>query len=668
VKTIKSGGSKQSMPKVRRPTPGSREADRQGGTKSRAGKAQPRRSIYIILIGLFVATSAVYAQTVWFGFTDFDDPAYVTANDHIRTGLSTENLVWAFRIDKITGNWHPLTWVSLMMDASLFQGWAGGYHLVNLGLHIANALLLFAILTSTTGLFWRAGLVAALFALHPQHVESVAWISERKDVLSTLFLMLTILAYVWYTRGPGIKRYAVVLIAFAMGLMAKAMLVSVPLLLLLLDWWPLGRLSLATGDRIGFPHSPLRTLLIEKLPLAALAVASGFVTKMAQDAGGTVTSSDVIPLASRAGNAVMSYGIYIAKTFWPTRLACYYPHPLAWPVWETAFLLTALTLATLSALRLFRTLPCLIVGWLWYGISLVPVIGLVQVGLQARADRYSYVPLIGIFIIVAYGIPELLLNPGKGSPARRKAISVCAVAALAALGIASYRQAGYWKDSVSLYSHALAVTRDNWFAHNGMGVTLRQEAQSLADSGNTQGAVGKYRAALGHFREVIRILPQYADAHNSLATCLTALGNHDEALAELRKTISIEPRHVLARSNLGNALYRRGNVEEAMEHYRQAILLDPNSAGAHYNLGIALTGQNRLNEAETEFRTVLMLQPEPYFAYWTRNKLAILLQLQGNRAEAIRLLEQAVRISDATGVDAISGAARKNLVLFHGIP
>jgi protein O-mannosyl-transferase len=544
MKAAKSGRIKQSGPNTRLPKPGSSEADRYEGTKNEGCISRPWRSIYIILIGLSVATGAVYVQTAWFGFTGFDDPAYVAGNAHVRNGLSCENLQWAFTIDKITGNWHPLTWISLMVDASLFQGWAGGYHLVNLGLHIANTLLLFTILAGTTGLFWRAGLVAALFALHPQHVESVAWISERKDVLSTLFLMLTILAYCWYVRRPEIKRYAVVLIAFAFGLMAKAMLVSVPFLLLLLDWWPLGRLPLATGGRSGSPNPGWRALLIEKVPLALLAVGSGFITKIAQEAGGTVTPSDVIPLASRAGNAVMSYGIYILKTFWPTRLACYYPHPLASPLQETALHLTALALATLLVLRLSRTLPCLTVGWLWYGISLVPVIGLVQVGLQARADRYSYVPLIGIFIIVAYGAPEVLLGSGKENPARRRAFSVCAAAALAAFGIASYRQTGYWKDSVSLYSHALTAVEDNWFAHNGMGMILRQEAQSLADSGDTQLALGKYRKALWHFREVIRILPQYADAHNSLATCLTALGDHEEALAELRKTISLEPRHV----------------------------------------------------------------------------------------------------------------------------
>jgi len=624
-----------------------------------------KRNLAIIALGLAIATSIVYARVGQFGFTDFDDPAYVTENRHILTGITGDNVAWAFRADAVTGNWHPVTWLSLMLDASLFRNWAGGYHLVNLGLHVGNTLLLFAFLVVTTGLIWRAGFVAALFALHPLHVESIAWISERKDVLSALFLMLTLLAYARYARKPDLKRYAAVLVAFAAGLMAKPMLVSTPFLLLLLDWWPLQRVRGAAEDRSPFPRFAVKRLLLEKLPLAALAAASGIVTIVAQGAGGTVTSLEVVPFAGRVGNAIMSYGFYVAKTFLPTGLACYYPHPFLWPWWKPALVLTALVVTTVWVLMYARALPYLAVGWTWYLVSLVPVIGLVQVGLQAHADRYSYIPLIGIFIVASYGIPHLLLDRGMRTSIRVCVVSCCGAVLLAALAVASSSQASTWKDSGSLYARALGATQENWFAHNGMGVMLRREAERLADSGDRHAAEDKYREAMRHFQETIRLLPRYADAHNSLAVCLSALGSHDEALAALRKAISLEPRHARAQNNLGNELLRKGLAADAIEHYREALRIAPDSAGTHYNLGMALTAGKQLAEAEVEYRRTLSLSPEPYFAYWARNKLAVLLEVTGRHAEAISVLEEAVRINDAHGVDKASDAARKNLNLFR---
>jgi len=287
------------------------------------------------------------------------------------------------------------------------------------------------------------------------------------------------------------------------------------------------------------------------------------------------------------------------------------------------------------------------------------------VGLQARADRYSYIPLIGIFIVACYGIPHLLLDRGKRNSIRVCMVSSCGMVLLAALGVASNRQASTWKDSVSLYSRALAATHESWFAHNGMGVMLRREAERLADSGDTRAAADTYREAMQHFQETIRLLPQYADAHNSLAVCLSALGSHNEALAELLKAISLEPRHSRAQNNLGNELLRRGQAADAIEHYREAIRIDPDSAGTHYNLGMALTARKQLAEAEAEYRRALSLSPEPYFAYWARNKLAVLLEVTGRHAEAISVLEEAVRINDANGIDKASDAARKNLDLFR---
>jgi protein O-mannosyl-transferase len=619
------------------------------------------------MLSIVLATVAVYAQVAWFGFTNFDDPAYVTENVHVQSGLTAANLRWAFGLDRTTGNWHPLTWISLMMDASLFHASAAGCHVVNLALHVASSLLLFAILAGTTGQLWPAGFVAALFALHPQHVESVAWISERKDVLSTLFLMLTLLAYVRYARRPKAARYAVVLAAFALGLMAKPMLVTVPLLLLLLDWWPLQRLAPGSSGAGRFPQRRIGSLLLEKLPLAVLAAGSCAVTKMAQSSGGTVASSDVIPLGSRAMNVVMSYGIYAAKAIWPSGLACYYPHPGTWPLWETASVLVALLAVTIVVLRGARRSRYLAVGWLWYGVSLVPVIGLVQVGLQARADRYTYIPLIGIFVIAAYGMADLLGGRRSGRGLAR-AVPVAAVAVLAALGFVSHRQAGYWRDSVSLHSRALAVTENNWFAHNGLGFALRQEAERLADSGDQAGALEKYRDAVRQLRETTRILPQFADAHNNLATCLSALGNPEGALAELRQTLAIAPGHSRAQNNLANLLLRQGRPDEALDHYRQAIQLEPGLAGTHFNLAIALTSLHRLDEAENEYRTVLTLVAEPYYGYWARSNLALLVQRRGQTAEAVRLLEQAVRLNEVTGIDAASQTARTNLDLLQKRP
>jgi Flp pilus assembly protein TadD len=644
---------------------GQNDKRREPSHGKRAAGSVSKRNLAIIALGLAIATSVVYARVGQFGFTDFDDPAYVTENSHILTGITGDNLAWAFRADAVTGNWHPLTWLSLMLDASLFRKWAGGYHLVNVGLHVGNTLLLFAFLAVTTGLIWRAGFVAALFALHPLHVESVAWISERKDVLSTLFLMLTLLAYARYARKPDLKRYAAVLVGFAAGLMSKPMLVSAPFLLLLLDWWPLQRVRGIAEDRSPFPRFAVKRLLLEKLPLAVLAAASGIITIGAQGAGGTVTSSAVIPFAGRVENAIMSYGLYIAKTLLPTGLACYYPHPSFWPWWQPALVMTALVVATGWVLVHARALPYVVVGWAWYLVSLVPVIGLVQVGLQARADRYSYIPLIGIFIVASYGIPPLLLDRGKRNSIRVGMAASCGAVLLMALGAASSGQASTWKDSVSLYSRALAATHENWFAHNGMGVMLRRDAERLDDSGDTRAAADKYREAMPHFQETIRLLPQYADAHNSLAVCLSALGSHDEALAELVKAISLEPRHAQAQNNLGNELLRRGQAADAIGHYREAIHIDPDSAGTHYNLGMALTAQKQLAEAEAEYRRVLSLSPDPYFAYWARNKLAVLLEVTGRHAEAISVLEEAVRIHDTHGIDKTSDAARKNLNLFR---
>ena len=475
-----------------------------------------RRPELIIAVALVVLTLAVYLRALGNQFLLFDDNNHVTRNDMVLRGVNSEGIRWAFSTFE-TSNWHPLTWISHMLDVSLFDMEPLGHHLTSVLLHLANTLLLFWVLCRLTKSSWRSGFVAALFAIHPLHVESVAWVSERKDVLSTFFWMLTMLAYVRYVEKPTFERQLLVIIPYGLGLLAKPMLVTLPLMLLLLDYWPLRRMNLFREKSLKNATSMLR-LFLEKLPLFVLSAASCFMTYRAQTAGHAVAQEGLLPLGVRIANALVSYVSYIAKTFWPARLAGFYPHPdktiPGWQVIGSALIMIAVTILVIRALR---SRPHLAVGWLWYVGTLVPVIGLIQVGSQAMADRYTYIPLIGLSVAVTWLVPELL-RPISPSPRLLVAIAGAVILALAA---AAWVQVGYWHDDYALSRRAIAVTKDNYTMHQFLGFAYQMD--------------GKYDEAVREYKEVVRILPTMVHPHNNLALIYYRQGRFADAWNEVHR-------------------------------------------------------------------------------------------------------------------------------------
>jgi tetratricopeptide (TPR) repeat protein len=562
-------------------------------------------------------------------FVDFDDDRYVALNPHVQDGVSIAGTSWAITsMDE--SNWHPVTWLSLQLDGSLYGARAWGYHLTNLLLHAASAILLFRVLLAMTGAVWCAWLVAALFAVHPVHVESVVWIAERKDVLSAFFWMLTLLAYWRYTQALGRGRlgsaltvYALlVLPLFGMGLLAKPMLVTLPLVLLLLDYWPLGRLG--DGQSVRAAQGVPWRLLLEKLPLFSLAVASAVITLMAQDRGGAVISVERLTIGVRLANAAVSYVRYVGKAFWPQRLAAFYPYPapsvLGWSAVGAAGLLA---LATVIVLRRRRHQPYLAVGWLWYMGTLVPVIGLVQVGHQALADRYTYIPLIGLFIMLAW-----VLGDGVAQqPGWRLPVAAMSGAMLAACLAGSWVQAGYWKGGETLWRHALEVLQESDTAHNGLGVALLERGQT--------------EEAIAHFREAVRLNPRMAEARNNLGGTLARTGQIEEGIAHLEQAVLINSHYVKARVNLGNAFLKSGQVDEAVRQFLIARETQPELAAVYLYLGEALTRQGRLREGEQQLRELLRKQPSNANGY---HNLALNLKMQGNVTDAVQYYKEALRL------------------------
>ncbi|HVV70399.1 MAG TPA: tetratricopeptide repeat protein, partial [Verrucomicrobiae bacterium] len=512
----------------------------------------------LMSLALAVCTLAVFGCAAWNEFVNYDDPDYVTSNPHVQSGFSWDNVIWAFTTGHAS-NWHPLTWLSHMFDCQVFGQSPVGPHLVNVAFHVANAVLLFLLLRRLTGAHWASAFVAALFALHPEHVESVAWVSERKDVLSTFFLLLTITAYARFaasrSKAPpaaaperprvvdlsGTKFYFASLLCFALGLMSKPMLVTVPFLLLLLDWWPLRRLEFQGGKGA---TSRLQ-LILEKIPFFALSIGSCVVTYVVQRRGGAVSTS--LTVGQRIANALVSYARYIGKTVWPQNLSVLYPHPGDWSVGP--LVLAAAVLLAISVLVVVRARarPYLAVGWLWFLGALVPVIGLVQVGIQSMADRYTYVPAIGLYIMAAWGASEAL-------PKFRRRATFLAGGALLALGLCgllTVRQIQYWRTSETLFRRATQVTDKNYLAYNNLGFYLEGR--------------GKVDEAMEDYREALRINPRYEDALNNLGYALAGRKRPAEAIPLYEAALRIRPNHVEVHNNLGNALSEVGRVQEAMD-------------------------------------------------------------------------------------------------------
>jgi tetratricopeptide (TPR) repeat protein len=546
-------------------------------TDQKSTDPAPKPSDVWIYLALLLITLAIYSQVRDFGFINYDDAEYIGNNAHVRDGLTSGGLVWALT-SGYASNWFPLTWLSHMLDCQLFGLQSGPHHLANVALHAISTLLLFAFLKRTTRARWRSAFVAFIFGLHPLHVESVAWVAERKDVLSALFWMLTFWAYLKYTELPSVPKYLLVVLTFGCGLMSKPMTVTLPLVLLLLDVWPLRRFKAARSSA---------GLLIEKVPLFVLSIAASVVTYLVQERGGSVSPIDQIPIAARIGNALVSYLLYIAKLCWPSHLAVFYPFPESQP-WLPG-ILSGLTIVCLTALAVhtIRQRPYFAVGWLWYLVTLVPVIGLVQVGLQSRADRYAYVPLIGISVVLAWGVDELFGRMGWS----KSALAILAVAACAAWSAVTWIDLGYWQNSITLFEHAIEVTDGNYVAYNNLGTAMREE--------------GRVTEAVSDFRTAAAIRPQAPDIQENLGEALIAAGRAEEAEPRLLEALRLRPDFAKAHVDLASALIRRGRFDDAGSHYRMALQLQPDSAEAHYGLGGVLAAQGRMQEATAHFQAGL---------------------------------------------------------------
>jgi len=590
----------------------------------------------LVAVALALITFAVYWPVARHDFLNYDDTQYVTENSRVLSGLSWDNVRWAFGTFHAS-NWHPITWLSHMLDVELFGVRPMGHHLVNLLLHVINSVLLLLVLKRMTQALWPSAFVAALFALHPLHVESVAWVSERKDVLSAFFFLLTLAAYAGYVsrlnapaagrQGAAWGYYTLAVLCFALGLMSKPMLVTLPFVLLLLDFWPLGRtafedsyLGLTTGRRL----PALRRLLLEKVVFLALSIFSCVLTYQAQARGGAVTALEALPLSMRLENAVVAYFDYLVNMFWPTKLAVFYPHPEAWPSGRVA--LAALILVAVTALTLWkaRRRPYLTVGWLWYLGMLVPVIGVVQVGLQYMADRYTYLPLVGIAIMVAWGLAE------AADRLHCRPVIACAgaVAMLCALASVTRLQTLFWSDSETLFWRAIKVTSDNYIAHHN--IALAQAKQF------------RLKSAIAHFETAIQIKPDFAKAHNNLGYTLHSIGRHQEAVAAYREALRLDPRMAPAHNNLANAYFQAGQSDLALHHYEQALAAKPDYAEAHYDLGVLFAAAGRFDEAEHHYAEALRLRPAYPEAH---NNWGILLMNQGRWAEGAGHFEMALCIA-----------------------
>jgi Flp pilus assembly protein TadD len=571
-----------------------------------------------LVLAILILTVACYWQITSHGFLGYDDNLYVTENPLVREGITLPGLLRAF-VASDASNWHPFTWWSHMLDVELFGMNAGAHHAVNLLLHLASTVLIYLFFRRATRTYWRSAFVAAVFALHPMHVQSVAWIAERKDVLSTFFWALALLAYLRSSKGRKIATSVIVL--YAIALLCKPMVITLPFLLVLLDRWPLARTE------------PLAVLIRQKIPLFVLSIASGVVTFLVQSSSGAVLE---IPLGLRIGNAVVAYAEYLLKGVWPSGLSAFYPHPRQIDPIELAVSAAALLLITMLALRQWNSRPWLATGWFWYLGTLVPVIGLVQVGGQSIADRYTYVPFIGISIIVAWGLRDFVRvlaarrrfdrqDDTISDTARFASILILACAVLV-LATRTRVEASYWRDDRTLFEHALAVTTENHVAHTQVGLA------DIAD--------GRLEDALPHLHEAVRIRPEWSVAQKNLGKLLTLLGRPAEAEEPFRRALELEP-SALAHADLASSLLAQRKLAEAIQEYETAIALDPNFAEAYSSMAVAYLMQNDLPRALDLLDHALELRPD-YADGWVNRGIA--LNVAGRNQDAIESFERALQL------------------------
>jgi protein O-mannosyl-transferase len=654
-----------------------------------------RLRIALICLVLVLSTLAVFWPVMSCDFVNFDDNVYVTENHQVRAGLSWPGVAWAFG-SFVSGNWHPLTMLSHMLDCQVYGMNPAGHHLTNLIFHLANTGLLFLVLRRLTGAVWRSAFVAALFALHPLHVESVAWISERKDVLSTFFFMLTLLSYSRYAQGSvrcqvsrgaperanaaaaGVRTdairdtqhtplfYCLALLFFALGLMSKVMLVTLPFVLLLLDFWPLQRFQFPSWRQptlkrpSGAGRGPAVTffrLVWEKFPFFVLTVAASVMAIWSQSSAGAMSSLGAIPAHIRLTNALVSYMRYLGKTIWPENLAIFYPYPQAFPAFQTILALMIVGGATVLAIALWRRAPYVAMGWFWFVGILVPVIGLAQAGSHAMADRFTYVSLIGVFVAIVWGLANLT----TAIPFGRITLATVATGLLAAYGWMTREQVKSWRDSAQLFEHALAVAPPSDVAHDHLGLALLGRRQldeakahfeaavklkpkspiSHCNLGIVLGRQGKFDEAIGHFREALKYAPGSLEAHYNWGYALLQQGKTEEAEAHFSAALQADPSHALAHYNLGNILLGRGELDEAAKHFAVALQSQPDLAGAHNGLGVVLARQKKVDEAQAQFQRALELGTESAEA---NHNLGNLFNQRGRMGEAVAHYREALKL------------------------
>jgi protein O-mannosyl-transferase len=592
--------------------------------------ARSRFPVWLMAALLGLVTIALYWPVTSHDFINYDDNLYVTSNVHVQNGLTLESLKWAF-FNPVNSSWQPLTLLSHMLDCQLFGLKPWGHHLTSVLLHAVNTVLVLLLLRRLTGACWRSLLAAALFGLHPLHVESVAWVAERKNVLSTCFGLLALLFYVRYAQAMIEKNreqnrqvfssplsaftsgsYWLVFFFFLLGLLSKPMLVTWPFVMLLLDYWPLERNK----------SSRAWLLVTEKIPFFALASVASVVTFMVQKHEGALGAGENLPLGARSENALISYCRYLGKMLWPTDFAVFYPHPGYWPREEV--FLAGLLIFGISVLLFVKRgqYPFLLIGWLWYCGTLVPVIQLVQTGAHAMADRYAYIPSLGILILAVWGAYELIRRRQYGVIA----LSVAGAAAIVMCLALTRQQIGYWKDSETLFRHALEVTENNHVAHHNLGTAL--------------GNRGQTDEAIRHFQEAIRLKPDYANAHYNLGIALSMRGQNDEAISQFQEAVRLKPDYTEAYYNLGTALGKKGRMDEAISNFQEAIRLKPDYTEAHYNLGTALGRKGQMDEAISQFQEAIRLKPDAE----AHNSLGLALLREGRVDEAGDHFQKAVEI------------------------
>ncbi len=546
---------------------------------------------------LVITILLVYGQVTNHSFVSLDDKLYVTDNQHVNTGLTLENILWAITSTR-AAHWHPLTWMSHMLDVEFYKMKSGGHHITSLLFHIVNTLLLFILLRRMTGAFWKSWFVAAFFALHPLHVESVAWIAERKDVLSTFFWLLTLFSYARYTERPSKDRYLITFLCFMLGLMSKPMLVTIPFVLLLFDYWPLGRFKPFTSSNGTTStlqkniRSQIYHLLYEKIPFFALSAVSCTVTYLIQKSAGVMAHLETLPFHVRLTNSLISYTGFLWKMICPYHLTVLKPLPeVLQPFWVVGSVLLIVFLFVFAVIYM-REYPWFIVGWLLYFGTLVPVIGLVQNTIEFMPDRYTYVSLTGVFIVFVWGFSMLT---EKLRIKRWLAVSLAGTALCACI-ILTWQQVKYWRDSVTLYKRAIAVTDNNWMAYNNYGVLLSDQ--------------GKKKEAIDCFKKALNAFPDYEHAHNNLAVNLSSVGRYDDAARHYLEAIKINPDYEGAHNNMAELLFFMGRYDDAGRYYYEVIRINPNNAEAYNRLGSILAFKGKIKKAEACFKTALLLKPD----------------------------------------------------------